>query len=175
MLPGIVCLVLMSITSAMLAPPELKQTPDAVRFARGKLERMGPLSAKEKVMLGTFGLLLVLWANLPAGLDARPDRRRLHRPVRPDHDRDARLGRCAARKKRLGHADLVWLMPGAYLVPFLLMMTAGAAIMMSLTHYASGTSPIIFGSGYVTMGTWWRVGFVMCVVELLMFATLGLA
>lgn len=66
-------------------------------------------------------------------------------------------------------------MPGAYLVPFLLMMTAGAAIMMSLTHYASGTSPIIFGSGYVTMGTWWRVGFVMCVVELLMFATLGLA
>ena len=27
---------------------------------------MGPLSASERVMLGTFGLLLVLWANVPA-------------------------------------------------------------------------------------------------------------
>lgn len=53
------------------------------------------------------------------------------------------------------------------------MMTAGSAIMMTLTHYATGTSPIIFGSGYATMGTWWRVGFVMYVLELLVFATVG--
>jgi DASS family divalent anion:Na+ symporter len=65
------------------------------------------------------------------------------------------------------------LLPGEYLIPFLRMMTAGAAIMMTLTHYATGTSPIIFGSGYVAMGSWWRVGVVMCVVELLVFATVG--
>ena len=29
---------------------------------------MGPLAAGEKVMVGTFALLLVLWANLPATL-----------------------------------------------------------------------------------------------------------
>jgi DASS family divalent anion:Na+ symporter len=65
------------------------------------------------------------------------------------------------------------LLPKQYLVPFLLMMTAGSSIMMTLTHYATGTSPIIFGSGYVGMGTWWRVGFVMCVVELVIFALVG--
>ena len=31
----------------------------------------------------------------------------------------------------------------------------------------TGTSPIIFGSGYLTLGTWWRVGFVMSVMQLL--------
>ena len=65
------------------------------------------------------------------------------------------------------------LIPAEYVVPFMLMMTAGSAIMMTLTHYATGTSPIIFGSGFVTMGNWWRVGFVMCVVELLIFALVG--
>ena len=39
--------------------------------------------------------------------------------------------------------------PGQYLVLFLLMMT--------LTRYATGTSPITFGSGYVTMGLWWKL------------------
>lgn len=65
------------------------------------------------------------------------------------------------------------LIPPEYIVPFMLMMTAGSAIMMTLTHYATGTSPIIFGSGYVSLGKWWQVGFVMCVVELLIFAVVG--
>ncbi|MBO9645964.1 MAG: anion permease, partial [Pseudacidovorax sp.] len=66
------------------------------------------------------------------------------------------------------------LVPGAYLVPFLLMMAAASCIMMTLTHYATGTSPIVFGSGYVGMGRWWFVGLVMAVVELAVFATVGL-
>jgi len=61
-----------------------------------------------------------------------------------------------------------------YVVPFLLMMVAGSTIMMTLTHYATGTSPIIFGSGYVTLGTWWRVGFIMCIIELTIYATIGI-
>ncbi|MEG3063887.1 MAG: anion permease, partial [Comamonas sp.] len=65
------------------------------------------------------------------------------------------------------------LIPPEYVVPFMLMMVAGSAIMMTLTHYATGTSPIIFGSGYVTLGNWWRVGAVMCVLELLVFALVG--
>jgi DASS family divalent anion:Na+ symporter len=67
----------------------------------------------------------------------------------------------------------VHLIPPEFVAPFMLMMTAGSAIMMCLTHYATGTSPIIFGSGFVTLGTWWRVGFVMSVVELLIFALIG--
>ncbi|MTH79069.1 DASS family sodium-coupled anion symporter [Paracoccus aestuariivivens] len=74
---------------------------------------------------------------------------------------------------------LAFLTVGVQLVPvdyhglFILMMASGSAIMMTLTHYATGTSPIIFGSGYVTLGRWWGVGFAMCVGELLIFAILG--
>ncbi len=65
------------------------------------------------------------------------------------------------------------LIPGDFIIPFMLIMTAASCIMMTLTHYATGTSPIIFGSGYVTLGKWWRVGFVMCVFELAVFVLVG--
>lgn len=39
-------------------------------------------------------------------------------------------------------------------------------LMMSLTHYGTGTAPIIFGSGYVTLAEWWKTGLVMSVVNL---------
>ena len=67
----------------------------------------------------------------------------------------------------------VHLIPGDYTNLFMLLMAAASAIMMCLTHYATGTSPIIFGSGYVTLGRWWGVGFVMSVVNLLVFAIVG--
>ncbi len=53
---------------------------------------------------------------------------------------------------------------GAPALPFALMMAAASNIMMTLTHYATGTSPVIFGSGYTTLGEWWRTGFFMSVV-----------
>ena len=53
---------------------------------------------------------------------------------------------------------------GAPPMAFALMMAAASNIMMTLTHYATGTSPVIFGSGYTTLGQWWRAGFVMSVV-----------
>lgn len=65
------------------------------------------------------------------------------------------------------------LIPPDYVIPFMLMMTASSAIMMTLTHYATGTSPIIFGSGYVSLGAWWRIGLIMCLLELLIFALVG--
>ncbi|AIL31938.1 C4-dicarboxylate ABC transporter [Basilea psittacipulmonis DSM 24701] len=54
-----------------------------------------------------------------------------------------------------------------------LIMAAASSIMMSLTHYATGTSPVIFNSGYVTMGEWWKAGFIMSVVNLLIFIFIG--
>lgn len=53
------------------------------------------------------------------------------------------------------------------------MMAAASSLMMTLTHYATGTSPIIFGSGYVTLGEWWKTGFVMSVVVLLVWLVVG--
>lgn len=44
---------------------------------------------------------------------------------------------------------------------------------MSLTHYAAGPAPIYFGSGYVDQGTWWKLGFLVSVVNLLIWAGVG--
>ncbi|MYN41340.1 DASS family sodium-coupled anion symporter [Duganella sp. FT109W] len=249
LLPGLVCLLLMPLVIYLLSPPQLKATPDAVQYARGELDRMGPLAPKEKVMLGTFGLLLVLWANVPAmifgpawtldptvvaflGLfvliitgtldwdDVLSEKSAWDTLIwfgalvmlAEQLNKLGVIGWAAlAMKDAIVASGMGWLpvatvlllafvfshylfasttahisamlfaflsvgaqlLPQPYLVPFLLLMTAGSAIMMTLTHYATGTSPIIFGSGYVTMGNWWRVGFVMCVLELLVFAVVG--
>ena len=62
---------------------------------------------------------------------------------------------------------------GAPALPFALMMAASSSLMMTLTHYATGTSPIIFGSGYVTLAEWWKAGWVMSVVLLLVWLVVG--
>ncbi|MBV7536326.1 anion permease [Duganella sp. sic0402] len=249
LLPGLVCLLLMPLVINLLSPPQLKVTPDAVQYARGELDRMGPLAPKEKIMLGTFGLLLVLWANVPAMLfgpawtldptvvaflglfvliitgtldwdDVLSEKSAWDTLIWFGAlvmmaEQLNKLGviswAALGMKDAIVASGMGWvpvatvlllafvfshylfasttahisamlfafmsvgaqLLPPEYLVPFLLMMTAGSAIMMTLTHYATGTSPIIFGSGYVTLGNWWRVGFVMCVLELAIFAVVG--
>ncbi|GAA5102140.1 DASS family sodium-coupled anion symporter [Wohlfahrtiimonas larvae] len=59
--------------------------------------------------------------------------------------------------------------------PMLLGLTLAfsSSLMMSLTHYGTGTAPIIFGSGYTTLGEWWKVGFVMSVINLAIWFYIG--
>lgn len=250
LLPGLVCLFLMPLLIYVISPPEIRTTPNAVSFAKTELGKMGKLQPKEKVMMGTFAILLLLWADVPAmifGSMLSLD------PtvvaflglfillITGTIDWDDVLSEKSAWDTLIWFGALVmlanelnslgviswfsdglktgievsgmsWqltaavlvlvfvfshymfasttahvsammlafltvgvhLIPAEYVIPFLLMMTAGSGIMMTLTHYATGTSPIIFGSGYVTLGKWWGVGFIMCVFELLIFATIGL-
>lgn len=62
---------------------------------------------------------------------------------------------------------------GAPPMPFVLLLAAASSIMMTLTHYATGTSPVIFGSGYLSLGEWWRAGFIMSLVNLLIWTLVG--
>ena len=62
---------------------------------------------------------------------------------------------------------------GAPALPLALIMAAASSIMMTLTHYATGTSPIIFGSGYTTLGQWWKAGFVMSLLLIAVWVTVG--
>ncbi len=62
---------------------------------------------------------------------------------------------------------------GAPALPFALLMAAASNIMMTLTHYATGTSPVIFGSGYTTLGEWWKAGFVMSLVLIAVWLVAG--
>jgi DASS family divalent anion:Na+ symporter len=45
---------------------------------------------------------------------------------------------------------------------------------MSLTHYAAGMAPIYFGAGYIEQGTWWRIGFMISIVNMVIWLGLGL-
>ncbi|RTE67490.1 DASS family sodium-coupled anion symporter [Amphritea opalescens] len=54
-----------------------------------------------------------------------------------------------------------------------LLLAGASSLMMSLTHYATGTSPIVFGSGYVSMENWWVMGFIMSIVNLTIWGVVG--
>ena len=247
LLPGLVAIVLMPLVIYLMYPPEIKETPDAVNFARERLARLGKLTRDEGIMLGVFLVLLLFWADIPAlifgaafklnatttaflGLsillitgvlnwkDALTEKSAWDTLVW-----FGALVMMATQLNKLGvitwfsgaiesgivSTGLPWpaatallvlvflyshyffasttahitAMMGAFLVvglslgappmAFVLMMAAASSIMMTLTHYATGTSPVIFGSNYVELGEWWKVGFVMSVVNLLIWVVVG--
>jgi DASS family divalent anion:Na+ symporter len=43
----------------------------------------------------------------------------------------------------------------------------------SLTHYGSGPAPVIFGSRYVDLGTWWKLGALTGVINILLWLLVG--
>ena len=43
----------------------------------------------------------------------------------------------------------------------------------SMTHYGTGPAPVLFGAGFVEVGDWWRLGFVVSLVNLAVWAGVG--
>jgi DASS family divalent anion:Na+ symporter len=43
----------------------------------------------------------------------------------------------------------------------------------SLTHYANGPAPVIFGANYVSMGAWWGIGFAISVLNIVIWVGIG--
>lgn len=50
-----------------------------------------------------------------------------------------------------------------------------ANLTAGLTHYGTTTGPILYSQNYVTFGDWWRAGFVVSIVNLLVWLTIGFA
>lgn len=247
LLPGLVALALMPLVLYVFYPPEIKVTPDATTFAKARLAALGPVSRNEKLTLGVFMTLLLLWADIPMRLfgpafqldptttafiglaillltgvltwqDILGEKTAWDTLIwfgalvmmagqlnelgviawfsgtMRDLIADTGMGWQAASAllilvflyshyffasttahitAMMGAFLTVGLAMGAPPMPFVLMMAATSSIMMTLTHYATGTSPVIFGSNYVTLGEWWRAGFIMSVVNLLVWVTVG--
>ena len=59
--------------------------------------------------------------------------------------------------------------------PILAALAFGAVsnFMMSLTHYGGGPAPILYGDGFVTQGEWWKIGFIMTTVNLVIWLGIG--
>lgn len=43
----------------------------------------------------------------------------------------------------------------------------------SMTHYGTGPAPVLFGSGYVPMSDWWRIGALISVVNIVIWLGIG--
>ena len=59
--------------------------------------------------------------------------------------------------------------------PLLAALVLGFAsnLFSSLTHYGTGPAPVFFGSGYVELGTWWKLGALTSVINILIWAIVG--
>ncbi|BAU26934.1 DASS family divalent anion:Na+ symporter [Aneurinibacillus soli] len=45
----------------------------------------------------------------------------------------------------------------------------------SMTHYGFGPAPILFGPGYVSEGKWWSIGFMISIINIIIWLGIGLA
>ena len=43
----------------------------------------------------------------------------------------------------------------------------------AMTHYGTGSAPVFFGAGYVRQGEWWRIGFLISLVQAAIWLGLG--
>ena len=43
-----------------------------------------------------------------------------------------------------------------------------------ITHYGTGSAPVYYGAGYVRQGDWWKVGFVISVVNVVIWIGIGM-
>jgi DASS family divalent anion:Na+ symporter len=62
---------------------------------------------------------------------------------------------------------------GAPPLPAALLLGYFSNLFAGLTHYASGTAPVFFGAGYVSLGTWWRIGALLSVVNIAIWLVAG--
>ncbi|TCS81479.1 anion permease [Pectinatus cerevisiiphilus] len=46
-------------------------------------------------------------------------------------------------------------------------------LMIPLTHYGGGAAPILFGAGYVSQAEWWKLGFIITTVNIVIWLGFG--
>jgi len=55
----------------------------------------------------------------------------------------------------------------------ILVFAFSSSLMGCLTHYGSGPAPLFYGSGYIDVKDWWRIGFVLSVAHIIVWFGLG--
>ena len=60
-IPSLISLAVIPMMIYRLYPPEVKETPNAVSFAHDELEKLGPLTGHEKILLVVFVAVVALW------------------------------------------------------------------------------------------------------------------
>lgn len=61
LVPGLLCLIIMPLVVFLMYPPSITYSESAPKMAKKKLDEMGAMSFKEKIMTVIFFLLITLW------------------------------------------------------------------------------------------------------------------
>ncbi|WEV50356.1 DASS family sodium-coupled anion symporter [Lactobacillus sp. ESL0731] len=61
LVPVIVATIIIPIVIYKIFPPEIKETPNAKKWADDRLTEMGPVTTPEKIMAGVFLIAIILW------------------------------------------------------------------------------------------------------------------
>ena len=237
--PGLISLAATPYLIYRLVRPTIRHTPHAKEMASKKLKEMGPLTWQEWIMLGTFLLMIVLWAigdaiGWKAAISAMLGLAILlatgvlrWKDLLEEYsawDTFIWFSVLITMPKFLttfgfttwfgdsivsSMAGLEWLSGflvlcliyfyshylfasnvghiTALYVPFLIVAislgtpTELAALALGflsslfggLTHYGSGPAPILFGTGFVTVGEWWKVGAIVGFLNMLIWIFFG--
>jgi len=240
LVPGLLSLILVPWVIYKIYPPDVKETPGAVAMARQKLAELGPVKAKEWMMLFVFAMLLVLWIFSKAFGDMNATTAALiglgallMLGVLGWEDVKAETGAwdtlvwfaalvmMASFLNKLGMIPWFsqtiggmmsghgWIfaflvlsltyfyshyffasntahvasMYGAFLgvsvalgaPPVLAALVLGffGNLFAGMTHYGAGPAPVLFGTGYVEIGAWWRIGFLVSVINIVIWVGVG--
>ena len=69
--PSLVSLTVIPLMIYKFFPPEIKETPNAVKFAHDEIVKLGPLKREEKILLVVFIVVVILWITAKFhGIDA---------------------------------------------------------------------------------------------------------
>ncbi len=241
LVPGLVSIIVIPYAIYKLYPPEIKKTEGMAEIAKQKLDQLGPISLKEKILISVFLSMIVMWClgekmgigstevaligvlflvalNILTWNELMEEKSAWDTLIW-----FASLITLATFLKKFGVTDCFSQYLGGFVqsshwqvsfimistiyfyahylfasniahitsmfVPFLVLSIAvGTPPMLAslvlgffscmfggLTTYGCGPAPIYFGSGYVTTKEWFSIGFVMSVINLLIFFTVGFA
>jgi divalent anion:Na+ symporter, DASS family len=238
--PSLLSLAVVPLFIYRFFPPEIRETPNAVVFADAELEKLGPLSKAEKILLVVFVVVVALWITagfhgidatviallgisvlLVAGVLAWRD------ITDETHAWEVFIwyGGLVMMASALGETNIPklfaervadvtsgWQWPAALVVlalvyfyshygfasitahvsamfiPFLavtvavgapagltvLILTYFSNLSAGLTHYGTTPAPVYFGTGYVKQKTWWTIGLIASVINILIWSIAGL-
>ncbi|KAF3968434.1 hypothetical protein CMV_007672 [Castanea mollissima] len=197
-LPAIACLLATPLVLYKLYPPETKDTPDAPAMAAKKLEHMGPVTRYEWVMVGTMLLAVSLWVfgdalGIASVVTAMTGLSILLLLGVLDWDDClseksawdtlawfAVLVGMAGQLTNLGHVGALYsaflamqLAAGVPGVLAALALAYNTNLFGALTHYSSGQAAVYFGAGYVDLPDVFKVGFIMAVINTIIWGVVG--
>ena len=62
---------------------------------------------------------------------------------------------------------------GALAKPIALIFCFASSLFGSLTHFGIGPAPILFGSGYISLKEWWKLGFIVSIFNIIIWGLVG--